>query len=552
VVPVAEQVALAWPGELDAVACRVVILDETSGDYIKLEASEPRATVDVSELDPDHVYHWRVQVRTEDGGPWEDVMPYVRLLLPRAGGETTTLRWDDDGAVAYRVIVRDESIGEIVVKDGVLGTEYPVDWSALDARHSYRYRIQAAEGTEWVDRSGYLPMSAPHGARVRSALDGGAPNVGGGELILLFTVDTEVSMRQMRVPDPALAVDQQIFAVHEGREVGIRYLMDLLDRFGYKGTFFVDILLEYQLGPGSLAPAIAAIKERGHDIQLHLHPAPHLRFADDPGLRRLWPAMASDDVDLFRAALEAALEMFDRLVGTQPVAYRSGAYHITDAFFPVLSEYGLRIDTSIYPFKNCRVSPWMQARTQPFWIGDVLEIPVSWLAYERDGLLTPQQVAAVTSGSVQHPAFAGMPAPAGAPPTTLVYLAHSNSLLRKERCFDEELLAAWNRRAAEIWTPEEYDFAALPPGTELVFVGEPDETRIDVLERGLETLAARGDVRGLSLQELHDEGLDRWSRPAGPTEPIAVSRRAGQATFTGLRRYSAGFLDHLDREARSA
>jgi hypothetical protein len=396
-----------------------------------------------------------------------------------------------------------------------------------------------------------MPMSAPHGARAR-VVDRGSPHVGGGELILLFTVDTEVSMRQMRLPDPAYAVDQQIFADHDGREVGIRYLMDLLDRFGFKGTFFVDILLEYQLGSGSLAPVIAAIQERGHDIQLHLHPAPHLRFAEDERLRRLWPAMAADDVDLFRAALEAALEMFQRLVGKQPVAYRSGAYHITDAFFPVLSEYGLKIDTSIYPFKNCRVSPWMRTRTQPFWVGDVLEIPVSWLAYERDGRLTPQQVAAVTSGSVQHPAFAGMPAPAGGPPTTLVYLAHSYSLLRKERSFDDELWEAWNQRAAEIWTAEEYEFAALPPGTELVFVDGPDEMRIEVLEKALEGLAARGDVRGLSLQELHDEGLDRWDRPAWPVDPIAVSPRAGQAAFTGTHRYSSGFLDHLDRRARLA
>lgn len=549
---VAEHIDLTWPADPDAVACRVVIFDETSGDHMKLEVGEPRAVVDPSTLDPGHVYHWRVQIRPEDGSAWEDVMPYVRLMLPPGAGRSTTLRWEDDGALAYRVIVRDDSIGEIVIKDGVVGTEYQVDWSKLNPSHSYRYRIQAADGTEWVDRSGYMPMSAPRGAHARPALDGASSPAGGGELIFLFTVDTEVSMRQMRLPDPALAVDQQIFAIHDGREVGIRYLMDLLDRFGFKGTFFVDILLEYQLGPGSLAPVIAAIQERGHDIQLHLHPAPHLRFADDERLRGLWPAMASDDVDLFRAALEVALEMFERLVGKEPVAYRSGAYHITDAFFPVLSEYGLRIDTSIYPFKNCRVSPWMRTRTQPFWIGDVLEIPVSWLAYERGGRLTPQQVASVTSGSVQHPAFAGMPAPAGAPPTTLMYLAHSYSLLTKERSFDDELWEAWHRRAAEIWTAEEYEFAAFPRGMELVFVDAPDETRIDVLEKGLEALAARGDVRGLSLQELHDEGLERWNQPAWPVDPMAVSPRAGQAAFTGMRRYSSSFLDHLDRRARSA
>ena len=85
-----------------------------------------------------------------------------------------------------------------------------------------------------------------------------------------------------------------------------------------------------------------------------------------------------------------------------------------------------------------------------------------------------------------------------------------------------------------------------------MFLDEPDDLRIDVLESALEALAARGDVRGLSLQELHDEGLDRWDRPAWPVDPLAVSPRAGLAVFSGLQRYSPSFLDHLDRSARPA
>jgi hypothetical protein len=547
---VAEHIELAWPVAPDAAQRRVVILDETTGEHIKLELDEPRASVDASSLKPGHVYHWRPQVRTEDDEDWQNVLPYLRLFPPdRGAGRTTTLRWPDMGAAAYRVVIRDETVGDIVVKDGVVSTEYEVDWSDLDPTHEHRYRVQVCDGDGWLDDSPYRPLRPPVTLVAESTRAQAVARQGAGELIFLFTVDTEVSMRQMRLPDPQTALDHQVFAVHDGREVGIRYLMDLLDQFGFKGTFFVDILLEYQLGEGSLVPVIEAIQERGHDIQLHLHAAPHLRFAREERLRRLWPAVASDDVDLFRAALEAAMDLFVRRVGRTPVAYRSGAYHLADEFFPVLSEFGLHIDTSLYPFKNCRVSPWMHVRTQPFWVGDVLEVPVSWMAYERNGVLTPQQLAPVTSGGVQHPALANLEAPADAPPITLVYLAHSNSLLRKERCFDDPLREAWNRRAREIWTPEEYELAQLPSGTELVFLEEPEETRIDVLTGSLQRLASRGDVKGITFQELHDGGLERWEPPAWPVDPVAVSPRPGQATIAGMRRYSEAFLDHLDREA---
>src|SRR5205807_1697449 len=88
------------------------------------------------------------------------------------------------------------------------------------------------------------------------------------------------------------------------------------------------------------------------------------------------------DAEAFRRALGYAVELFSDRVGEAPVAYRAGGYNLCDAFLEVLPEFGLTIDSSLNSFKNCRTSEWMRSRTQPFRVGDVLEIPVSWMVHE--------------------------------------------------------------------------------------------------------------------------------------------------------------------------
>ena len=110
---------------------------------------------------------------------------------------------------------------------------------------------------------------------------------------------------------------------------------------------------EYWAGEdGLLQPVFDEILGRGHDVQLHVHPNPHLRFATEERIRRLANATIQDDPAAFRAALELALELFERRAGRLPVAYRAGAYRIFDLHFPILRELGITIDSSINPFRT--------------------------------------------------------------------------------------------------------------------------------------------------------------------------------------------------------
>lgn len=157
-----EPIHLAWLVVPGAAAYRALVRDRTTGEAITLETDKPEVEVEPRLLDPTHVYEWRPQLRRRVDGEWENALPYLRLPAPSTpDGPTTTLRWSDDGAPAYRVVIRDDTLNAIVIKDGVQSTEYTVDWSRLDPSHRYRYRVQAFGGGDWENRTPYIPLNPP-------------------------------------------------------------------------------------------------------------------------------------------------------------------------------------------------------------------------------------------------------------------------------------------------------------------------------------------------------------------------------------------------------
>jgi peptidoglycan/xylan/chitin deacetylase (PgdA/CDA1 family) len=539
---------LSWSEVPGAIGYRVLVRDAASGEYrVKEQVDRPVYTVPEGLLEAGRRYEWRPQARTGRLSRWTDVLPALHLPVPPAKGAVTTpLEWRDRGAAAYRVVIRDETAGEIVVKDGVQEPRYVVDWSRLDAAHHLRYRVQDFRDGAWANEDRYRPLNPPAGL-IPSRL-ATRPGASGGEILFLFTVDTEANLRYMPDPLPERAVEHQILGMHDGREYGIGLMMDMLDRHGFKATFFVDILAEYSFGEGSLTRAVETIRARGHDVQLHLHSAPHLRWADDEAVRRLSYAIRHDDEELFRGALDLAVRLFEQRTGERPVAYRSGGYNLSDCFFPVLEEHGIRVDSSLYPFKNCRVSDWMRTRTQPFWVDRILEVPVSWSVDYRESGQLPRQFAPFRHDGGQQAAFTAL-APAGGS-MTLVYLAHSYSLLRRVRPEDPvKARAEWDAAVRRRYPGERYQILDLVQTEEPSFYDGPDEDRIANLARALEQLAARGDVRGITMSELAERHLDCWERPSSPVEPVPVWR-SGRPHVTGTRRYSSEYLAELERRAR--
>nr|WP_305123488.1 polysaccharide deacetylase family protein [Roseomonas sp. GC11] len=122
-------------------------------------------------------------------------------------------------------------------------------------------------------------------------------------------------------------------------------MLDLLDRFGVRGSFFV---------PGAVAEAnpdlLPALLARGHEIGLH-------------GWFHEIVAQSSDAE--FTAALEASLDLFRHQTGQAPRLFRSPAWEMTPHMLAELRRHGLW-DSSLMGFDH------------PYEVDGVVEVPVQW------------------------------------------------------------------------------------------------------------------------------------------------------------------------------
>ena len=537
-------VSLRWPSAPDATRYRVVVSNIAPGELLKLETDQPEVSVEGPTPAGDWP-EWRVQVSGPDGA-WADYLPYMEWPSEPAPG-AIALAWPDDDASLHRVVVHDDSAGAVVIKAATLERSYTLDPGRLDPSHVYRWRVQRWDDGSWVDAGAYrsLPrnvaISQPGAATVDREPDAGA-------VVFLFTSDTEAHMRWMAEPDGRRGIQEHIFGSLEGEpeRVGIGRQMDMLDEHGFKGTFFIDILAEFQFGEGSLQPVFDEVQRRGHDAQLHLHPSPHLRFASDERVRALSFATLRDDPAMFRGALEVAIELFERRAGRRPVAYRAGAYRIFDSHFPVLRDLGIVVDSSVNPFKNCNVAPWLSARTQPAWIDGVLEVPITWHLWHNGRRWRAEQFAPVTSPTVQRAAVAATPGAEEGPPTTVCYIAHSYSFLGRTTIRDEAAWAAWNQRWEELVGAEERAISGYNVGAPLIQLDHVDNRRIETFSEVLKELAGRPSVAGIPLAELA-ERRHEWPGAGAPFDPLpGYDGRGRRPTATATRRYSESYLASLE------
>lgn len=169
----------------------------------------------------------------------------------------------------------------------------------------------------------------------------------GHQSAFCFTVDVDAEsplLWNLREANDSRLIgqyEQRLF----GPRTGIWRLLDLLDRFGIKGSFYV---------PGGVAEnhpdLLPAFVARGHEIGLH-------------GYFHEIVSQVSDEE--FSSALAASLDIFRKQVGIVPAGFRSPAWEMTPHMLTQLAAHGL-YDSSLSGFDH------------PYTMGDVVEIPVQW------------------------------------------------------------------------------------------------------------------------------------------------------------------------------
>ncbi len=185
-------------------------------------------------------------------------------------------------------------------------------------------------------------------------------------------------------------LDHLVWGTTTSEGHGIIKIMDILDSYGVKGNFMVDLSICKLYGDDQVTKIFRYIDQRGHDIHVHLHPEWLLRSEEvkfltkETGVNfleaKLVPAIGFDRLPKIYSDryLQYAFFKFNSLIGRPPIGFRSGAFLFNqntidsafDAGFKFLSNFNaIRHKSNV--ISSSDNSPFM-------WKNGMIEIPVDF------------------------------------------------------------------------------------------------------------------------------------------------------------------------------
>lgn len=215
---------------------------------------------------------------------------------------------------------------------------------------------------------------------------------------VFLTVDTELMWRHHAA---GLTIAEIAERSLEPAGVGVGYQLRMLADHGLKAVFFVDPMPAVAHGIDPIKRVVAAIRDAGQEVQLHLHP----NWAAASSERR--DAAASFELIDFtfaeqRDLIRAASDLLVAAGAERPIAFRSGSYSASDDTLAALAELGIRYDSS----HNGSEHPWPSAiglpprQIAPIAHQGVIEVPVT-LIEDRSGHLRHFQICALSTAEMR-------------------------------------------------------------------------------------------------------------------------------------------------------
>lgn len=161
---------------------------------------------------------------------------------------------------------------------------------------------------------------------------------------VLVSIDTEG-------PAGADPVEHMIFGkATDGKEYGIRYLMQLFSERQITGLFFVDIPEMADHGEKMIARVMKEIDDSGHDIGVHVHPD-HMA---DINRRYLWQYTKEEQYEI----IARCTDFYAKVLKKPPLSFRAGRYGADNNTLQVLDELGYKYDMSeFHSSRYCKITP---------------------------------------------------------------------------------------------------------------------------------------------------------------------------------------------------
>ena len=198
-----------------------------------------------------------------------------------------------------------------------------------------------------------------------------------------ITVDTEFNIAGAFY-DPATRRPigpPSVYCCIGERSEGLGYLLDTLESYGIRGTFYVETLNTCYFGDEPMGAIAREIAGRGHDVQLHLHPC-WTYFEHDDWVGRMALDPPSDDitrrsVDEVVALIERGRETFRRWGLPAPTVLRTGGLKVGINVYQAMRRTGLRLASNIGLAVYRPAEPELQLLAGCHDIDGVLEFPVT-------------------------------------------------------------------------------------------------------------------------------------------------------------------------------
>lgn len=230
------------------------------------------------------------------------------------------------------------------------------------------------------------------------------PRPDGDRLRFIFTIDTEISMGGAKPNNDLQPVGprRRIWAETDDGAYGITRFMDIFDAHGVRGVFFFEGVARHVVGEEELAKAARCIVERGHDVELHLHPEYEIdidRWRTN-GVARPSKYMFTYSLDEQRRYIRETGDALERWSGRRPIAFRAGGYTANQTTMQALDAEGLSIDSS---YNRWAIGEGLCAFPRELELNDaaiidhgILEIPVTNLkTYGPRGGLRPMELSSL-------------------------------------------------------------------------------------------------------------------------------------------------------------
>ena len=196
-------------------------------------------------------------------------------------------------------------------------------------------------------------------------------------------------------------VNKMIYGRFGKEEAGILQFMDIAEHHDAKMTFFLDFAEVHAFGD-EIIDVGTAILNRGHDLQLHLHPG-YLNndFWASHGLVKNTNMFTYDDKTA-EATIAFIVEMYHKSVnksalkgaGVNPLAYRGGGFEFNSSIIRALGNNGILIDMSWnandWHRKHRGWDYTFPVTNEFYWENGVFEIPLMYMDGNSDPRLGSQ------------------------------------------------------------------------------------------------------------------------------------------------------------------